>query len=78
MGKINCICNHQISDVAQPNENEGVLIPSDKEDSDDPLAFGRSIYECPKCGNIIIQMENGKLRHYRSPDDRSVGLFRRN
>ena len=87
MGFVVCKCGERISDTVQPNENEGEFAST--LDIDEVTAYyddygvrvdfepiARQMWECPKCGSLILSVNSGDVRHYRT-EDGPVGLFKR-
>ena len=60
MAKIKCICGAQLSNVASPNETEGILLRSmdiDHRNEENALTIidaGRGVWECHNCGRLAI------------------------
>lgn len=56
MGKLNCPCGNQLSDVGDPSRNKGwVLRDIDLEkDNVDPIGDGVDLWECHDCGRIAF------------------------
>jgi hypothetical protein len=78
MGWFNCRCGNRISDVVHPNSYEGVLLTGHRADqlnAECAIDLGAQIWECPQCGNLIIELGDGTLRHYAAPDGKAIGLF---
>jgi hypothetical protein len=78
MGVFSCLCGNRISDVVQPNSCEGVLLTGYRADQSEPeeaICSGAQIWECDRCGNLIMQLRDGTLRHYRPADGKAIGLF---
>jgi hypothetical protein len=76
MGYVICTCGERISDVAQPNENEGGWASTWTIDHVDDLSVHtKQMFECPECGTLILEVGDGKVRHYKSPDGH-FGLFK--
>lgn len=64
MGKLNCPCGEQLSNVSSPNEVEGYLI-SDMDleacgdiEAVDVLSVSRGVWECSACGRLAFDWPN--------------------
>lgn len=79
MGKLNCICGQQISNVQSPSSNNGYLlrdIDLEREDEFNVLAvieMGRDVWECFSCGRIAIGNNKDNTVKWYKPEDEKPG-----
>lgn len=72
MGKVNCKCGNQISDVADPCINKGWLVSDialdvhGEECCVDVIQHGVDVWECRECGALAFgkHKDNGIIWYY--------------
>lgn len=77
MGKLNCICGTQLSNVSVPNTVTGLLLRDiDMEAADGAdicklMDIGRDFWECHHCGRIAViwpRDDSGRVKYYKPED----------
>ena len=77
MGYVKCPCGNRVSDVAQPNPDQSVIIGAvelehmdegPEQDGQLPadwvLEHGEMVWHCRDCGNIAIDQPGGRVKWY--------------
>ncbi|MCP4585343.1 hypothetical protein [Pseudoalteromonas sp.] len=82
MGKLNCPCGNQLSDVCQPNTIEGHLITCMEHDgmeeiidSLDIVTDSRGVWECHECGRLAFDYpdKGDSTVKWYVPEDKKPG-----
>ena len=75
MGKLNCSCGSQLSDVADPSHSKGWLLRDiDLEIEDvDPIVDGVDVWECHNCGRLAVGNNDDRKVKWYLPENGEVG-----
>lgn len=80
MSKITCKCGHLINDQTDFIPYKGYVVPDmdcEKVNSYSTLMnFSKEIFECEKCGRILIERFHGTFAFFKPDEESTKGILR--